>query len=589
MNNQIIPVFYACDDNFAKYTIVSLQSMMENASAERNYRIHILHAGVSRKIEDIALNLQKKNFQITFDDVTEHLKTIKSKLPLRDYYSRTTYFRLFIADMFPEYDKAIYIDSDTIVEGDIGELYDTDIKDNYVGAANDQVMIQTDVYGRYVEECVGIDRNTFFNAGMLLINCVQFRRQNLLSRFMELLHTYNFVVTQDEDYLNVLCKDRVYWLDQAWNTEVFGDIPVPEEKMKIIHYIMVSKPWHYKDCRLREHFWRYADRSPVRDDIRAELEAYTDEERARDALSCDRLEELAVEETEREDNYYKTVKKNMSRERLEILEKIEALEKAGHFDRDVENDPPTRTLLAKEVDYTRRKIWSKIKTRIAFKVAEIFVGKLIENKRLIIKEMIGLEHFSRLDSGAVITCNHFNAFDSFAIHLAYYAAEQKERRFYRVIREGNYTNFPGLYGFLMKNCNTLPLSSSFTTMKKFMDSTNRLLRDGNFVLFYPEQSMWWNYRKPKPLKDGAYKFAVRNNVPVLPCFITMRDSDVLGEDGFYVQEYTIHIAPPLYPDPKKSAVENVAYLRDENYRIWKEIYEESYGIPLSYGARKQLC
>ena len=582
MNEKTIPIFYACDDNFVKYTVVSLRSLMENASPSRKYRVHILHTGVSERLKKITLDMQRENFEITFDDASECLRTVKKKLPLRDYYSRTTYFRLFIAEMFPEYEKAIYIDSDTVVLGDISELYDVDIKDNYVGAANEQAMVQADVYGTYVEECLGIDRNTYFNAGMLLINCAQFRKNKLLEKFNDLLHAYNFVVTQDEDYLNLLCKDRVCWLDQTWNTEVFGNLPVAEEDIKLIHYIMVSKPWHYEDCRLGQYFWRYADLTPVREEIRAELAAYTDEERRRDALSCDRLAALAASETAREDNYYKVLKKNMARDRLAVLERIEALEKEGRFDKDVENDPPSKVLLAKDVDYTRKKIWSKIKTRIAFKVAGMFVDKLIEEKRLIIKDMIGLEYFSALDSGAVITCNHFNAFDSFAIHLAYYASRQKERQFYRVIREGNYTNFPGLYGFLMKNCNTLPLSSSFTTMKKFMDSTNRLLQDGNFVLFYPEQSMWWNYRKPKPLKDGAYKFAVRNNVPVLPCFITMRDSDILDDDGFYVQEYTIHIAPPVYPVKNKSTAENIAFLREENYRIWKEIYEESYGIPLSY-------
>jgi 1-acyl-sn-glycerol-3-phosphate acyltransferase len=94
--------------------------------------------------------------------------------------------------------------------------------------------------------------------------------------------------------------------------------------------------------------------------------------------------------------------------------------------------------------------------------------------------------------------------------------------------------------------------------------------------------MWWNYRKPKPLKKGAYTFAVGNHVPVLPCFITMEDSDVLGDDGFYVQAYTIHIASPIYPDPDKSRAENVAAMRDKNYEIWKEIYETTYGEPLVY-------
>lgn len=151
-----------------------------------------------------------------------------------------------------------------------------------------------------------------------------------------------------------------------------------------------------------------------------------------------------------------------------------------------------------------------------------------------------------------------------------------------MIREGNYTNFPGFYGMLMRNCYTFPLSSNRDTMKKFLSSMDTVLQHGDFMLVYPEQSMWWNYRKPKPLKKGAYTFAAKNHVPVLPCFITMEDSDILGDDGFYVQEYTIHIAEPIYPDPQKTQAENVDAMRRKNAAVWKQIYEEFYGIPLVY-------
>ncbi len=76
--------------------------------------------------------------------------------------------------------------------------------------------------------------------------------------------------------------------------------------------------------------------------------------------------------------------------------------------------------------------------------------------------------------------------------------------------------------------------------------------------------------------------AAKNNVPVLPCFITMQDSDVLGEDGFYVQEYTVHIGKPIYPDPDSAVGENAERMKDENYLLWKDIYENNYGIPLVY-------
>lgn len=112
-----IPVFYACDDNFVKYTMVSLQSMMDHASKEVQYEIHVLHTNISEEMQKKMYAMENANFSVQFDHVTEYLHSIQEKLPLRDYYSKTTYFRLFIAEMFPEIDKAIYIDSDTIVLG----------------------------------------------------------------------------------------------------------------------------------------------------------------------------------------------------------------------------------------------------------------------------------------------------------------------------------------------------------------------------------------------------------------------------------------------------------------------------------------
>jgi lipopolysaccharide biosynthesis glycosyltransferase len=495
---------------------------------------------------------------------------------------------MFIAEMFPEYEKAIYIDSDTIVLGDIAQLYHKELGDNYVGAANEQVMIQTDVYGEYVEKVLGINRNQYFNAGLLLINCNAFRENKILEKFTELLEEYTFVVTQDEDYLNLLCKDRVLWLEQQWNTEVFGEIAYEESSFKLLHYIMVSKPWHYEDCKFGEYFWEYAKETFVYEEILQELREYTDEQRAQDCLSCERLMQTAVYEINKENNYL-NLKKNgtkKSKDRLQIIDKIAKFEREGRFDEDVEEDPPTKTLYPEDIDYLRKKIRSKIKSKFAYAIARKYVYSLIDERKLIIKEIKGIENYANLKSGAIVTCNHFNAFDSFAMQLAYEASGQKDRNFYRIIREGNYTNFPGFYGILMRNCNTFPLSSNKDTMKKFMKSLDQVLQEGHFMLIYPEQSMWWNYRKPKPLKKGAYTFAVRNNVPVLPCFITMEDSDVVDDDGFFVQEYTVHIGAPIYPDESLGNRDRAAQMMEANSALWKQIYETEYQIPLSYTTEK---
>ena len=557
--------------------------MIDNASKDFDYKIHVLHTKISDRMKEHLYALENENFKISFNDVTEHLRSIAEKLPVRDYYSKTTYYRLFIAEMFPEYDKAIYIDSDTVVQGDISKLYNTDIKDAYVGACHEQAMVQVDEYGTYVEKVIGISRYNFFNAGLLLINCDQFRMHFILDKFIQYLHVYNFVVTQDEDYLNLICKDRVYWLDQRWNTEIFGNIPYPIEQACVLHYIMTSKPWHYADCRHGDIFWKYAAKTSVHDEILDELNSYTDEQRERDRISGEKLLQLAVSETNREDNYLNSINRTKrSRDRVEIVHKIEQFEREGRFDEDVENDPPGNTLMPDDIEYVKKNLLDKIKTRFAYMMARKFVYKLIDEKKMIIKEIKGIENFKDLNSGAIITCNHFNPFESFAIQLAYEAAEQPDRTFFRVIREGNYTSFPGFYGFLMRHCNTLPLSSNRKTLVKFMEAVGQLLGQGHFILVYPEQAMWWNYRKPRPLKPGAFMFAAKNNVPVLPCFITMQDSEMIGDDGFAIQEYTIHIAEPIYPKAENNYRVNTEYMMQENARVWKEIYESAYDIPLTY-------
>ena len=119
-------------------------------------------------------------------------------------------------------------------------------------------------------------------------------------------------------------------------------------------------------------------------------------------------------------------------------------------------------------------------------------------------------------------------------------------------------------------------------MIKFVKAVETILNNGDYILIYPEQSMWWNYRKPKPLKNGAYKLAAKNNVPIIPIFITMQDSSKTGEDGFPIQEYIVNIEKPIYPNKDLSERENVEKMKSENFEIWKNVYERFYKIPLKY-------
>ena len=277
-----------------------------------------------------------------------------------------------------------------------------------------------------------------------------------------------------------------------------------------------------------------------------------------------------------------------SQDRLEILEKIDKLEKEGNFDIDAENDPETIMLTPDNIDYLKEKKYSKLKNMIANKIGEKFLDYIIKDSKLVIKNINGIENIEKVETGAMITCNHFNPFDSFSIEEVFRKTKaSKTKKMYKVIREGNYTNFSGFYGFLFRNCDTLPLSSNKRTMVEFIKSVDKILKRGDFILIYPEQSLWWNYKKPKPLKIGAFNLAARNNVPIIPIFITMEDSENIGEDGFPIQEYTINIEEPIYPDETKTQRENKEIMKQKNYEVWKKVYEDFYKIPLEYTTEEQ--
>lgn len=584
--NRVVPIFFAADDKYTKFMMVTMKSIIANTSKKYQYKMYVLNIDISAENQAMVKRMETSNCKIIFVDVTEELKKIEKKISLRDYYTATTYYRVFIANMFPEYDKVLYVDSDTIIRDDIANLYNYDLGKNYIGAVRDQLVVQTEIYGDYVEKVLGLSRGAYFNAGVVVINCEQFRKKNLLKEFVELLGTYTFVVAQDQDYLNILCRDNVLWLDPRWNTQMIGVVP-SEEGAKLIHYNLAEKPWHYENCRFGSYFWEYAKQTEKYEELKAVLKNFTKEDKEKDKFYGDNLQNLAISEIHNVNNYYNLFGNNEEPKltRVEVLRRIEKLEKAGIFDKDVEEDPPARELMPNEVDYLRRNVKSKLRTKYAFKIAHWFVDILIRKKQFVLKEIVGIENFRNLDCGAVVTCNHFNAFDSFAIQLTYEKARRTRyprRKFFRVISEANYTSFPGFYGLLMRNCNTLPLSSNKLTMKKFMFAVNTILQKGHFILVYPEQSMWWNYRKPKPLKKGAFNFAATNKVPVLPCFITMEDTEVMDGDGFPVQAYTVHVGEPIYPDKEKTKAENIEMMMQKNSEVWKDIYEKTYKIPLKY-------
>lgn len=300
-----IPLFFATDNNYLPFLSITLQSIMENCSREYDYKIFVLHSGVRDDYREKIERFSQKGFEVSFVEVTEKLKEIASHLHMRDYYTCTTYFRVFIAEMFPQYDKALYLDCDTVVLGDISELYSYELGNNLLAGAPCEGVNCFEVYKRYVQEVDGLNPDYFFNAGVILMNLKAFREEGFYQQFADLLKRYKFTVIQDEDYLNVLCQDRVLRLPRAWNKSPVAPDYLQRKDLRLVHFLMTWKPWHYDDIPYGEYFWEYAKKTEFYDEIKAIYDNFDEKGVEKDKRCEASLKALAESEIARADGYYK--------------------------------------------------------------------------------------------------------------------------------------------------------------------------------------------------------------------------------------------------------------------------------------------
>ncbi len=297
--NREIPIFFGVDDGYCPFLAVTIQSLLDNSSPEYTYSIKVLHMDISSENKKKIAKYEQENASIEFVDLNYYIEKIKDKLYTRDYYSKTTYFRLFIPNLYPQYDKALYLDSDIVVLDDIAKLFATDMGDNLVAAAPDDVIQFNPVFQTYVEKVVGVaDYRRYFNAGVLLMNLHQLRKFKFQEKFLYLLDKIKFSVAQDQDYLNRLCKGRVTFLERTWNRMPIEDPKIKPEEVRLVHYNLEFKPWHFEDILYKEFFWMYAQETEYFEQIQEIRESYTAEDRFRDAQNHEKLRKLAKRESD---------------------------------------------------------------------------------------------------------------------------------------------------------------------------------------------------------------------------------------------------------------------------------------------------
>ena len=150
--NREIPVFFTIDNSYAPYLAVALNSAIKNANPDRKYKAIILHEGLTQENIDKIKAFETDNFKIDIQTMQANFESLDDRMSNRlrcDYFTLTIYFRLFIPELYPQYDKALYLDGDIVILSDIADLYNIDIGDNLVGGATDEVIQSSEAFKEY--------------------------------------------------------------------------------------------------------------------------------------------------------------------------------------------------------------------------------------------------------------------------------------------------------------------------------------------------------------------------------------------------------------------------------------------------------
>lgn len=218
----------------------------------------------------------------------------------------------------------------------------------------------------------------------------------------------------------------------------------------------------------------------------------------------------------------------------------------------------------------------KIKSALGVLCTQIATKRINRNTQI-----VGLEKIPKDLGGALITSNHFHPLENTVIrHLTNNLGWKK----LGIIAQTSNFAMTGFIGFLMNYADTIPISSNPRYLARdFLGILQEeIVEHRRPVLLYPEQEMWFNYRKPRPPKNGAYYYAAKLRVPIVSCFVEIVDEDADDTDEFKKVHYVLHVLDVLRPDENKSVKENVVLLAQRDYELKKACYEQVYGKPLTY-------
>lgn len=290
---KVVPVFITITDDYAKYASAAINSLMKHSDPKRYYRVIIMYDKLSLMNRWRLRNMVTKNCAIEFHKMKYNLylqiimRYCAKRSGSGDFFARPVYYyRAFIARIFLQYDKGIYIDSDTVLMSDIGELYDIDLGDNVIAARVDPKVAMVPEFVDYVEKALNVPAKDYINSGVLLMDLKKLRKLHYVTQMTDLIKQDADLVAPDQDYLNVILKGKIMHLDKKWNLQPEKENP---KNAKLLHYNLSKKPWYHDDVNSGEEFWKVVKGTGFYGDLMREKERYTEEQEKEDAMKIEAL------------------------------------------------------------------------------------------------------------------------------------------------------------------------------------------------------------------------------------------------------------------------------------------------------------
>ena len=291
VDNHMIRVVYCFDASWARHVAVTISSLLSSKSDSRTHYEIICVCS-----EDIVWIERFLDEIINKLDPLSSLRFIKVDNIYSEAYetrniSTATYLRFLLPSLLPDISKIIYMDVDLIVNGDLCELWNTDISNHYLaGVKADTNLLESwswlqENYEYWSD--MEFIKGRYINAGLLFMNLELLRKNALYERWNKLVNReFRF---QDQDIINLTChegvtfeekeenkcknKDMIMYLPPKYNFMAFMDDQYIDslinegiysaEDAKYatmnpigIHYAG-KKPWVSFNVKYAELWWKY--------------------------------------------------------------------------------------------------------------------------------------------------------------------------------------------------------------------------------------------------------------------------------------------------------------------------------------------